>query len=401
MSGPAVEISRSGTLAAAWPRPIGRSRPTASGSACLRAGCRGAGHRPRSSPPPSCIASQPASPTRSAIAPIAKSPTCSAGCGLRADDICGAHVSRTADLFGTAPDLPAWKSLTAPLDRLAAFAADADNPPPDGAKRTARSALFRRRAEERTAASRTVATAPAADRHAAAGAGRLGPCRNDAAVAGTLMSLALHDCSASGPALPESFLRFELAARAGQTRPAAEARTPFEQGWDTVRRQVRALGGAGGPLRVANHIIAPLAPCLGYGAPQRQEPSGDPRRHGRRRLVDAGAGRRAAARMVGRHRQRPGRAASQRPRLSFQPDTQRVARAAVSGRTGRAADRRHRTAPAAVRSCTSRQPFRHSADRHGGLARTKPGAGFVSRAAGVGGAARACGVAGHLWKRRG
>ena len=78
-SGPAVEISQSERwlpMAAAdraiaadgiWQRPA------------LRAGCRGAGHRPRSSPLPLCNASQPASPTPSASAPIATSPPCSAG----------------------------------------------------------------------------------------------------------------------------------------------------------------------------------------------------------------------------------------------------------------------------------------------------------------------------------
>jgi hypothetical protein len=45
---------------------------------------------------------------------------------------------------------------------------------------------------------------------------------------------------------------------------------PLEQAWDGVRRQIRMLGSTGGPLRVHNHIIAPLAPCLGYGHPQRQ-----------------------------------------------------------------------------------------------------------------------------------
>ncbi|MGA3400816.1 MAG: hypothetical protein ABSC95_16470 [Acetobacteraceae bacterium] len=85
------------------------------------------------------------------------------------------------------------------------------------------------------------------------------------------MSLDLHECTASGPGLPESFLRFELAALLDKRGLLPKSGRSFEQGWDAVRRQVRALGGAGGPLRVNNHIIAPLAPCLGYGAPQRQE----------------------------------------------------------------------------------------------------------------------------------
>ena len=133
----------------------------------------------------------------------------------------------------------------------------------------------------------------------------------------------------SGPALPEAFLRFELAAVLDRRNLLPKSGRPFEQGWDTVRRQVRALGGAGGPLRVNNHVIAPLAPCLGYGAPQRQELVAT--REGMEEggwLLHAPGGATAAC-VVGRHRQRSGRAASHRPRLSFQPDPQRVARAAV------------------------------------------------------------------------
>jgi hypothetical protein len=85
------------------------------------------------------------------------------------------------------------------------------------------------------------------------------------------VSLDLHECTASGPGLPESFLRFELAALLDKRGLLPKSGRSFEQGWDAVRRQVRALGGAGGPLRVANHIITPLAPCLGYGVPLRQE----------------------------------------------------------------------------------------------------------------------------------
>ncbi len=86
------------------------------------------------------------------------------------------------------------------------------------------------------------------------------------------MSLDLHECTTSGPALPEAFLRFELAAALDKRGLLPKSGRPFEQGWDAVRRQVRALGGAGGPLRVNNHIVTPLASCLGYGAPQRQDP---------------------------------------------------------------------------------------------------------------------------------
>ncbi len=47
----------------------------------------------------------------------------------RADDICGEFVPRTGDLFGVTADGPAWQFRSAPLDRLAAFVADPDNPP--------------------------------------------------------------------------------------------------------------------------------------------------------------------------------------------------------------------------------------------------------------------------------
>jgi hypothetical protein len=83
--------------------------------------------------------------------------------------------------------------------------------------------------------------------------------------------LDLQECTSSGPGLPEAFLRFELAALLGKRGLLPMSGKPFEQGWDALRRQVRALGGTGGPLRVSNHIIAPLAPCLGYGTPQHQD----------------------------------------------------------------------------------------------------------------------------------
>jgi hypothetical protein len=69
--------------------------------------------------------------------------------GLRADDICGAPVLRTADLFGHAPDVPAWNSMPAPLDRLAAYAADAANPPVRRREANTVAALFQRRGEAR------------------------------------------------------------------------------------------------------------------------------------------------------------------------------------------------------------------------------------------------------------
>jgi superfamily II DNA or RNA helicase len=70
---------------------------------------------------------------------------------LRTDDICGAFVTRTADLFGAMPTGPDWQSLAAPLDRLAAFAADGGNPPARRREADSVVELFQRRTRERAA----------------------------------------------------------------------------------------------------------------------------------------------------------------------------------------------------------------------------------------------------------
>ena len=49
---------------------------------------------------------------------------------IRTDDICGSFVPRTGDLFGARASDADWRSLSAPLDRLQGFAADANNPLP-------------------------------------------------------------------------------------------------------------------------------------------------------------------------------------------------------------------------------------------------------------------------------
>jgi hypothetical protein len=74
----------------------------------------------------------------------------------RADDICGTFVPPTGDLFGAVRVGPDWRWLSAPLERLAAFTADADNPP--ARRREANSAveLFQRRSVERAALSPPV-----------------------------------------------------------------------------------------------------------------------------------------------------------------------------------------------------------------------------------------------------
>jgi hypothetical protein len=77
----------------------------------------------------------------------------------------------------------------------------------------------------------------------------------------------LRDVIVFGPALSDPFLRFELEAVLAGRNPVLEPGV-----WDALRRQLRALGGVGGPLRVHNHVIAPLAAALGYDTPVRQEP---------------------------------------------------------------------------------------------------------------------------------
>jgi hypothetical protein len=66
----------------------------------------------------------------------------------RADEICGAHQPATKDLFGAAPQGPDWRFMSAPLDRLAGFAADSDNPLPRRREADGAVELFQRRSKE-------------------------------------------------------------------------------------------------------------------------------------------------------------------------------------------------------------------------------------------------------------
>ncbi len=80
------------------------------------------------------------------------------------------------------------------------------------------------------------------------------------------MTFDLRDCTFTGPALPEPFVRFELAAQL--TRLGLLANTQgkgFEQDWGALRRQFRSSGG---PQSLCNHIIAPLATRLGFDRPE-------------------------------------------------------------------------------------------------------------------------------------
>ncbi len=67
----------------------------------------------------------------------------------RADDICGAFVPRTGDLFGAVTPGQDWLSLSGPLDRLSAFASDGSNPPTQRREANSAVELFQRRDTER------------------------------------------------------------------------------------------------------------------------------------------------------------------------------------------------------------------------------------------------------------
>jgi hypothetical protein len=81
------------------------------------------------------------------------------------------------------------------------------------------------------------------------------------------VTLDLTDCTFSGPALPEPFVRFELTAQLTRLGLLAVGQgRGFERNWSTLRRQLRS---GGGPQSVCNHVVAPLAGHLGFDAPAR------------------------------------------------------------------------------------------------------------------------------------
>lgn len=76
------------------------------------------------------------------------------------------------------------------------------------------------------------------------------------------------DCTFTGPALPEPFVKFNLEAELNRLSllPKAtgpEARTLAES-WPTLRRKLASLVAQGGALRVQNQVIEPLVALLGY-----------------------------------------------------------------------------------------------------------------------------------------
>ncbi len=86
------------------------------------------------------------------------------------------------------------------------------------------------------------------------------------------MNVDLSDCTFYGPALPEPFVRFDLGALLARRGLLTNTHgNAFEQEWSTLRRQLRLVGATGGPQRVCNHVIAPLAQRLGFDRPIRQD----------------------------------------------------------------------------------------------------------------------------------
>jgi len=76
------------------------------------------------------------------------------------------------------------------------------------------------------------------------------------------------DCTFTGPALPEPFVKFNLEAELNRLSLLPKATGPearaLNDHWQFVRRKLRNLVTHGGPLRVQNHVIDPLLTQLGY-----------------------------------------------------------------------------------------------------------------------------------------
>jgi hypothetical protein len=89
------------------------------------------------------------------------------------------------------------------------------------------------------------------------------------------MALDLRDCSFFGPALPEPFVKFDLERELNKRnllrkRTGSEGKA-LEAAWELIRRQLRELGDAGGPQRVANRVFEPLLVPLGYSTWTQEE----------------------------------------------------------------------------------------------------------------------------------
>ena len=90
------------------------------------------------------------------------------------------------------------------------------------------------------------------------------------------MALDLIDCTFTGPALPEPFVKFDLEQQLGRVdllpKATGEEGKRLQASWEIYQRKLRELVGAGGDRRVFNHVLEPLVERLGYVAASRQEP---------------------------------------------------------------------------------------------------------------------------------
>ena len=82
------------------------------------------------------------------------------------------------------------------------------------------------------------------------------------------MALDLADCQFRGPALPDPFVKLdlekELTKRKLLPKTTGKEGKELQKDWDIFRRKLRALSASGGPIRVRNHVLEPLAGHLGY-----------------------------------------------------------------------------------------------------------------------------------------
>ena len=91
-----------------------------------------------------------------------------------------------------------------------------------------------------------------------------------------MSGLRLEDCTFTGPALPDPFVRLELEKELSTLKLLPKAigteGQALQSSWDVYRRKLRELVSQGGPVRVRNQVIEPLVERLGY---ERIEDAGD------------------------------------------------------------------------------------------------------------------------------
>ncbi|MGE0222248.1 MAG: hypothetical protein AB7S57_03225 [Acetobacteraceae bacterium] len=84
------------------------------------------------------------------------------------------------------------------------------------------------------------------------------------------MTIEPHDCVLNGSALTETFLRHELGHVLARLGLLPAPNRALAAAWRTLRQHLDRLGRSAGPQRVRQHVLAPLAPVLGYASPVRQ-----------------------------------------------------------------------------------------------------------------------------------